>query len=468
MRAVVFELTCLLTLATTIVPAQAQQPGEKIYRQRCRWCHGDEGRGDGPSSAGMLPRPRDFVGADYKIRSTPHGQLPTDEDLSRVISRGLPGTPMEGWENVLSEEEIRQLVVYIKSLSPRFENESRDPIGPPPSAPGSAPRGEEVYRQARCFMCHGDAGRGDGGITKTLNFEWGLPFVARDFTRGWGFKGGHEPRDIYMRITTGLNGTPMGPYQDLLSEQQRWDLATYVASLDKEPSASSEDFVVAAARVEGDLPDSVDAPSWQLARAVVVPLAGQVVQAPPLRWWTPTAASVTARALWNGTQICFLLEWDDPTGPTDSHSYPDSALLQFAAAEGSKPYFVFGDMNNSVRVWHWQAANSTEEWSAQGSGALEAHTASFRAVASWERGRWHIIFRRALVGEPEFKPGTFVPLLVSVRDGANAERGNVRAISTWLYATLEPPRSIRSWLFALAFLLGAVIAERALLSRIEQ
>lgn len=454
----------LMTILLAAMPAVAQEPGRDIYMKRCFWCHGEQGRGDGPAAVGLLPAPRDFARADYKIRSTPYGQLPTEEDLFRVISRGLPGTPMPGWEQVLTKEERGQLVSYIKSLSSRFKTEKPEPLTVP-SRSGSMERGKEIFRTARCFVCHGDSGRGDGEVMTVLNFEWGLPYSARDFTRGWTFKGGHEPRDIYLRITGGLNGTPMGPYQNLLSDQERWDLAHYVASLDREPNETSDNFVVAAEPIDGEIPDAPDAREWQSARPTLVPLAGQVVRNPPSRWWAPTAGSANIRALWNGRQIGFLLEWNDPTGPDSALS--DSAFLQFATQDGSKPYFLFGGSDAPVKIWLWHTGNGIEEWTANGSGKIESHPASFQAHSSWREGRWQVIFRRSLASEPKFGTGQFIAVLFSVADGANAERDDVRAISTWLYATVKRPPSLRPWLSALTWLLGAVIVELWILSRVK-
>ncbi len=72
-------------------PQDALAAGKTIYQERCVFCHGAEGRGEGPSAKDMDPSPRDFVAADYKIRSTLFGSLPTDEDLYRVVAKGIPG-----------------------------------------------------------------------------------------------------------------------------------------------------------------------------------------------------------------------------------------------------------------------------------------------------------------------------------------------------------------------------------------
>lgn len=457
-------LVGFVTFTMAFSLALGQDPGRTLYMERCFWCHGEEGQGDGPSAVGMFPRPRDFVQADYKIRSTHHGQLPTDDDLFQVISEGLPGTPMPGWDPILTEEERWQLVSYLKSFSPRFQSENPEPLSLPTET-GSSGRGEEVYRNARCFMCHGEAGRGDGGITRALDFEWGRPHRARDFTRGWTFRGGREPRDLYLRITGGINGTPMGPYRDLLSDQERWDLAHYVASLDSEPEETSDDFVVAAAHIEGEIPQTPSASEWQQAQSVLVPLAGQVVLDPTTRWFTPTAGSVRVRGLWNGQRIGFLLEWNDPTGPTGT--LPDSAYLQFAVQEASKPYFLFGGEEEPVKIWQWHTGNGVEEWTASGNGNTQSHAAGIRVNSLWNEGRWQVILQGPLQSEPRFQAGGFVPVLFSVSDGANSEFGNASAISTWLYVTLKPTPSLRPWLSALVWMLGAVIAEIWIVSRLK-
>ena len=459
-----FLLPLSIFVLTTLQSAFTQDAGKTLYMQRCFWCHGESGDGEGPSTERMEPRPRDFTQAQFKIRSTAHEQLPTDEDLIRTISEGIPNTPMPGWNTVLSEREIKELVVYLKTFSPRFGGEEQDTLSIP-SAPASAERGEEIFEKAKCFRCHGEGFRGEGAITTTINFEWGVPYTARDFTRGWTFKGGHEPEDIYLRITGGLNGTPMGPYRDILSDQERWDLAHYVASLDTEPNETSESFLITLKLIEGDIPTDPDAPEWRLATPVLMPLAGQVILDPPLRWWTPTSGSAHVRGLWNDREVAFLLEWNDPTGPESDR--PDSALLQFAADPASKPYLIFGDPDNPVKVWNWRYDSIDEEWTAYGADDVDVAIAGFSTESSWDKGRWRVIFRRARSGEPEFRLGSFVPILVSVRDGSNGETGNMRAISTWIFTNLESPQSSRPWIVALAFLLGAVTVEMWILDRLR-
>src|SRR6266851_2677929 len=51
--------------------------GKIVYQTRCVECHGESGRGDGPASQLLTPRPRDLTTAKYKIRSTESGNVPT-------------------------------------------------------------------------------------------------------------------------------------------------------------------------------------------------------------------------------------------------------------------------------------------------------------------------------------------------------------------------------------------------------
>src|SRR5947207_2862819 len=79
--------------------ARAQEPrGKAVYERYCVECHGGAGRGDGASAAFLVPRPRDFTIAKYKIRTTETGSVPTDDDLIASVKRGLYGTAMPGWD----------------------------------------------------------------------------------------------------------------------------------------------------------------------------------------------------------------------------------------------------------------------------------------------------------------------------------------------------------------------------------
>src|SRR5262245_37399006 len=81
-------------------PAGDGGRGKQLSEAKCALCHGASGKGDGPAAERLLPRPRDFTAGKFKIRSTASGQLPTDDDLVRVIRDGMPGTSMPAWGKV--------------------------------------------------------------------------------------------------------------------------------------------------------------------------------------------------------------------------------------------------------------------------------------------------------------------------------------------------------------------------------
>ena len=55
------------------------------------WGEGGWGRGAGAEQ--LAPRPRDFTKGLYKVRTTAN-KTPTDQDIFRMITEGMPGTSM--------------------------------------------------------------------------------------------------------------------------------------------------------------------------------------------------------------------------------------------------------------------------------------------------------------------------------------------------------------------------------------
>ena len=208
--------------------------GASVYRQRCSACHGDNGRGDGPDAARFDTRPTNFTYGLYKLRSTPFPSIPTDLDLFTTLTRGIHGTPMLPWRQ-LSEKERWALVAHLKSLSPRFKMERvQKPIRIPPPPPETDElrlRGQRLYALMECATCHGDAGAADGPIAKDTR-QWGPNSAApiRDFTRGR-FIRGTAMTDLFVTLQTGMDGTMMGSYNALLSEEEIWAVAAYVRAL---------------------------------------------------------------------------------------------------------------------------------------------------------------------------------------------------------------------------------------------
>ena len=96
---------------------EAQPRGKAVYDAHCVECHGAAGKGDGPSASYLVPRPRDFTSGKYKIRSTESGAMPTDDDLIGSVRRGLYGTAMPGWDRILPDGDITEVVYDLKTSS---------------------------------------------------------------------------------------------------------------------------------------------------------------------------------------------------------------------------------------------------------------------------------------------------------------------------------------------------------------
>ena len=191
--------------------------GRTVYQKVCEECHGSKGRGDGKKAKELGFAPRNFTLGAFKCRCTPSGQPPTDEDLYRSVTRGLPGTPMAAHDKDLTEQERRAVVQFVKTLSPKFSAGNLpacEPLpNPPPAMPGLVAEGKQLYRLMQCGKCHGVGGRGDGPAAATLKDDWGRPITPYDFVELHDFKCGNDDRDLYRTLTTGMTGSPMPSFE---------------------------------------------------------------------------------------------------------------------------------------------------------------------------------------------------------------------------------------------------------------
>jgi mono/diheme cytochrome c family protein len=264
--------------------------GKTLYAQNCAACHGEKGDGEGDAAAFLAPKPRDFVKANYRLRTTAPNNLPTDVDLFREISLGVPGTPMPPWKHMLSDDDRWALVEYVKSFSPRFHdtNEVRVAISdfgtPPAKNAASIAEGKELFTKMNCFTCHGESGRGDGLSAPTLVDDSGSKIRPRDFGNPAVFKSGYATKEIVRTILTGFNGTPMmGLDSSVLKKEDAWKIAYYVETFLR-PSAAgplvreSQNFLVREELGAPDVKIKLTERAWQYDPAVIRVKKGQIVE----------------------------------------------------------------------------------------------------------------------------------------------------------------------------------------------
>jgi mono/diheme cytochrome c family protein len=92
---------------TNPIGADASADGEKVYQTNCETCHGPQGHGDGPVGEALDPRPMNLA----ELQT-----ITSDDYLFWRISEGKPGTSMPPWKDILKEEQIWQIVVFLRTL----------------------------------------------------------------------------------------------------------------------------------------------------------------------------------------------------------------------------------------------------------------------------------------------------------------------------------------------------------------
>jgi len=208
--------------------------GKQLYFRYCWGCHGFHGDGNGENGPYLNILPRNFVAATFKCRSTPTGTLPTDEDLYDSVGRGFNNSNMPAW-NSLTKQQRADMVAFIKTFSPRWKTDKPgDPLKVPAESAvtlDSIKHGKELFAKLECWKCHGQEGRGDGPSAATLTDSNDQPIRPYNFAAGSRFKCGATNHDLYKIFMTGLDGTPMPSFADVIKPEDAWDLVHYLRTL---------------------------------------------------------------------------------------------------------------------------------------------------------------------------------------------------------------------------------------------
>jgi putative heme-binding domain-containing protein len=118
---------------TRYLPAEVEAGG-RVYTSTCTGCHGPDGDG--------------VAGINFSLGK--YRRAGSDDDLVRVIVRGIPGTPMP--PTGMSEGQAATVVAYLRSLATTTGDE---PSG------GDVARGKAlVDGKGQCRTCHSIGGGG--------------------------------------------------------------------------------------------------------------------------------------------------------------------------------------------------------------------------------------------------------------------------------------------------------------------
>jgi mono/diheme cytochrome c family protein len=184
---------------------EAIAAGEKIYNKQCLICHGENGKGEG-KNAGTAINNQQYLNAF------------SDNDIFNSVKFGREGTGMPSYGPRLSDEELNNVVAYIRnwqSQEIKFEV--------PKTIAGNIVNGEKLYN-IYCINCHGEAGGGKLKMGTALANPQYLKYTT--------------DKQIWISTAYGRDGTRMAPTLKgldgvrQLKEEEITDIVTYIRSLE--------------------------------------------------------------------------------------------------------------------------------------------------------------------------------------------------------------------------------------------
>ncbi|WP_455377118.1 ethylbenzene dehydrogenase-related protein [Petrachloros mirabilis] len=244
------------------------------------------------------------------------------------------------------------------------------------------------------------------------------------------------------------------------------------------PLVSSEGMVIRAAFIQGDLPTAPEDPAWSKVLPMTLPLSGQVITRPV--WPEPTARALTVRALHNGEDIAFLLEWQDNTknDRLTPGTFRDGVAIGLPLGD-APAFFCMGQLDHYINIWHWKAdwqsdidrraarstdrerkgvrtfeviprrISSVEDLIGGGFSTLTTKEKQGRVQgkARWKEGFWHVVMHRPLSrdeqeNEAKLIPGRVQTVSFAVWNGENKERNGQKAVAPWFQLVIDPSEKV--------------------------
>jgi len=209
----------LLLLFMPLTHIMASHPdGKNLYVQNCSVCHGDQGSGG--------------VGVPLDLESFQNNV--SDRYLFNSIKFGRPGRTMPAFESLLTDDDMKSIVQYIRHFSTGKALEfDQTPIK------GNIKKGKEIYED-RCASCHGDNGLGGRGTGVTLSRPRDLNIIAPALNNA-GFLKSASDEMIKHTLMHGRDKTPMNSYlKQGLSESDINNVVAYVRNFEKHLPKSTD------------------------------------------------------------------------------------------------------------------------------------------------------------------------------------------------------------------------------------
>ena len=240
------------------------------------------------------------------------------------------------------------------------------------------------------------------------------------------------------------------------------------------PLVSSEGMIIRTRLVEGELPTGPEDAAWTKVSPMTLPLSGQIITRPV--WPEPSARALTVRSLHNGTEIAFLLEWQDNTknDRLTPGTFRDGVAIGLPLGD-APAFFCMGQLDHYINIWHWKAdwqsdidrraakasekardgvrtfeviprrVSSVEDLIGGGFSTLTTKEKQGRVQgkAAWKDGVWYVVMRRPLVSEEQENEAKLIPGRVqavsfAVWNGENKERNGQKAVAPWFQLIIDP------------------------------
>jgi len=86
------------------------QHGKILLEENCMECHGRTGDGTGPVGYFLAIQPADFLSVESRMKP--------DSELFAIIKEGIRSDEMHSWEGILTDQDIHDVLRYIRTLAP--------------------------------------------------------------------------------------------------------------------------------------------------------------------------------------------------------------------------------------------------------------------------------------------------------------------------------------------------------------
>lgn len=114
MRTILIGAILLVFALTSWLSAQGARgnpkAGQVVYEKNCLRCHGSRLDGNGPDSRDLIVHPANLQSLASRAK--------TDWELLVTITNGALFTPMHGFRGRLTDEQILDVLSYIRSMAP--------------------------------------------------------------------------------------------------------------------------------------------------------------------------------------------------------------------------------------------------------------------------------------------------------------------------------------------------------------